>query len=595
MRGRRDGGLTVRLALTVALATGLALPARSASQTVISPAGVDIDDAEIFKPTVDPGSFLSIYDTAILPRGRFTIGFSGDYAREPLTARLIVAGRESNPAIVDNLATANLLGAIGVTPRVQLGAHLPFYLVGESDVRIGSKTLGGTEASFGDLLFNAKIGILSSSARGRGFGLAVIPTLGFPTGNRRGFSGLGDWSYGGLLAADLTLDRWQLGANFGGMVRDGLGDRSSSDHFEDQYRWGFAVARGIAPRTSLIGEAYGLIDAAGGQGFRSPAEILGAIRFAAGPVELTLGAGGGLNSGKNAALFRFVFGVTSTVVTPGLAPAPAADFATSRKSYVVEDYDRNGQVSPGDVIVYTITVANTGAGAVQGIVVVDPIPANTEYVAGTLKVNAQPLADDQGYASTPARIEVHLGSLGSDPGANQATISFKARIRSDLPTVLSVSNQARLSASGTAEVNLPTVETAVFPATAQRGRVFETPPTSVPAKLEITQNIQFEPSGAKLRPESLPVLDEVVSILKERPAIELMIVGHTDNVGGPAANMHLSQQRAEAVKAYLVSKGITASRIEAAGRGASEPIAANDTESGRAANRRVEFLIVRGQ
>ncbi len=69
------------------------------------------------------------------------------------------------------------------------------------------------------------------------------------------------------------------------------------------------------------------------------------------------------------------------------------------------------------------------------------------------------------------------------------------------------------------------------------------------------------------------------------------IKGHTDNVGSDAANMKLSRDRAESVKAYLVSKGANPSRIEATGYGESQPIATNGTAAGRQKNRRVEFTL----
>lgn len=585
MRGTRESGF--RLTLLAALALALAVPGRSGAQ-VISPAGVEFDDADMFKPTTDPGPFLSVYDSRVLPRGRFTLGVWGDYAHEPLSARVVSGGQEDTEPLVDSLGTVSLVGAIGVASRFQIGVHLPLYLVGESDVVVGLEPLGDTNFNLGDFTVNGKIDLVPRDGLRR-FGLALLPVVGFPTGNRREFSGLGDWSYGGILAADWDLDRWKIGLNVGGLIRDGFGGRDESDHFEDQLRWGLAVSRAVSERVALLGEFVMHTDF--DEEFHSPAEVIGAVRWNVGRVDLTFGAGGGLNEGKNAALFRAVFGVTTAVAAA--QPAPPR-MAGSRKSYVVEDHDRNGQVSPGDVIVYTITLVNGGAEPAREVVVSDPIPAYTDYVPNTLRVNGLPVADAAGYSVSPARVGVRIPAIGVGAGSSQATINFKVRIRGDVTTAVTVRNEATVSAATISEFPLPPVDTAVFPVAAQREQVVQTPGVAK-RKLEVTQNIQFEPDTPLVSPESYPVLDQVVSILKEQPGLAVSIVGHTDNQGDDQVNLELSQKRAEAVKSYLVGHGIDASRLAAVGRGEFEPVATNDTEAGRAANRRVEFLITSGQ
>ncbi|HSU13488.1 OmpA family protein [Longimicrobium sp.] len=86
-------------------------------------------------------------------------------------------------------------------------------------------------------------------------------------------------------------------------------------------------------------------------------------------------------------------------------------------------------------------------------------------------------------------------------------------------------------------------------------------------------------------------LRQLAQSLQRYPGTEVLIVGHTDNVGSDAYNMNLSQQRAEAARGYLVSMGVPAQRIRTSGRGESEPVASNETESGRQQNRRVEVAI----
>lgn len=106
-------------------------------------------------------------------------------------------------------------------------------------------------------------------------------------------------------------------------------------------------------------------------------------------------------------------------------------------------------------------------------------------------------------------------------------------------------------------------------------------------------NIFFETAKAELRPESFAELDRVVTMLKNNPSMEIVIGGHTDNVGAPASNVQLSSARATAVQSYLVSKGIALSRLRVKGFGETKPVGPNDTEAGRQQNRRVEFTIVK--
>jgi len=102
--------------------------------------------------------------------------------------------------------------------------------------------------------------------------------------------------------------------------------------------------------------------------------------------------------------------------------------------------------------------------------------------------------------------------------------------------------------------------------------------------------ILFDLNSAVIRPESKPVLEEVLNMLKSEPSWKLTIEGHTDSTGIASYNQTLSLQRAEAVKAYLVDSGINAERLQTKGFGSSKPVADNSSELGRAQNRRVELV-----
>ena len=103
--------------------------------------------------------------------------------------------------------------------------------------------------------------------------------------------------------------------------------------------------------------------------------------------------------------------------------------------------------------------------------------------------------------------------------------------------------------------------------------------------------IYFDTGKSTLKPESDPTLQEVAKLLKSNPNLKLYVVGHTDNVGVYESNMMLSVERALAVVNTLVSKyTINAARLTACGDGPTSPVATNDTEEGRALNRRVELV-----
>ena len=101
--------------------------------------------------------------------------------------------------------------------------------------------------------------------------------------------------------------------------------------------------------------------------------------------------------------------------------------------------------------------------------------------------------------------------------------------------------------------------------------------------------IHFDFNKSTLRPDSDPVLQKVLSLLKARPDLMLEVQGHTDNVGGDDYNQKLSEARANTVVAWLVAKGIAAARLTARGYGMKAPIADNGSDEGRAKNRRVEI------
>jgi len=101
--------------------------------------------------------------------------------------------------------------------------------------------------------------------------------------------------------------------------------------------------------------------------------------------------------------------------------------------------------------------------------------------------------------------------------------------------------------------------------------------------------VLFDFDRYDIKPEAYPLLNEVVAILRKNARTEVEIQGHTDHVGSGEYNQRLSEKRAKAVMDYLLEKGIEPERLSHKGYGFTRPVASNDTEEGRARNRRVEL------
>jgi OOP family OmpA-OmpF porin len=106
----------------------------------------------------------------------------------------------------------------------------------------------------------------------------------------------------------------------------------------------------------------------------------------------------------------------------------------------------------------------------------------------------------------------------------------------------------------------------------------------------VSHAIQFDVNSAELRPESQNILKQIAEALQKNPALRLRVEGHTDSTGDAAKNLELSKLRAQSVQKALAAMGIADGRLTAEGYGQTKPIASNDTNQGRAENRRVEFI-----
>lgn len=107
----------------------------------------------------------------------------------------------------------------------------------------------------------------------------------------------------------------------------------------------------------------------------------------------------------------------------------------------------------------------------------------------------------------------------------------------------------------------------------------------------IAETVLFASNSAEIWPDFYPLLGIGVTLLDVQPGVIVEVIGHTDSKGDAAANLALSQERVEAARSWMIAQGADPDRIIATGKGETEPRASNDTEEGRQANRRVEFII----
>jgi outer membrane protein OmpA-like peptidoglycan-associated protein len=115
--------------------------------------------------------------------------------------------------------------------------------------------------------------------------------------------------------------------------------------------------------------------------------------------------------------------------------------------------------------------------------------------------------------------------------------------------------------------------------------------TAAAPRTFVFDHLNFETASTRLTPDSTATVNDLATVLRAYPNAQVELVGHTDNTGSPESNRELSLSRANAVKGMLVNSGVAAERIATKGAGQDQPVASNDTEEGRARNRRLELNV----
>lgn len=263
--------------------------------------------------------------------------------------------------------------------------------------------------------------------------------------------------------------------------------------------------------------------------------------------------------------------LAATVCFPTLAkPAPLTTERTTGR------FAAKG-VGPGDVLVRV--TASGYVPAEKSVMVTAGRTANVEFAlerevtTGTIVGRVTDPSTGNSLAAT-----VELTGTSIPPARTDADGNYRFENLAAREYTLRTSAEGYLTATATATVR-PREQTRAD---------FEL----VKAGIKITLKVYFDFDKATLKPESHSALEAAAKIMKENPQIRVEIQGHTDNIGTAAYNDRLSLRRAQAVVDYLVGLGISRNRLTARGFGFNNPAATNETEEGRAQNRRVEFVVL---
>lgn len=209
-------------------------------------------------------------------------------------------------------------------------------------------------------------------------------------------------------------------------------------------------------------------------------------------------------------------------------------------------------------------VIDKDKGPIQGIVIALTAPTGEKYYTAE--------TDAEGFAE----VLVPIGA--------KYDLVYLSLGRRDIAAQVAVASTPRLNLKLTLRYKREDLVAPPIVATASE------PPPVAPAPRFVLDGVQFDTGKATLTADSHARLDTIVEYLAHKASAKIEISGHTDNVGGDKKNKKLSQQRADAVRDYLVGKGVDASRIHAVGYGDERPIASNATPEGRQQNRRIEAM-----
>ncbi|MCP3137691.1 OmpA family protein [Pyxidicoccus xibeiensis] len=581
LRARRRASVLLGMVVALAVPGGVALA---------QPAASDAIDVQQYKP--GPGAYdvLGLHGARVAPHQAWNVGVSLNFANDPLN---FLDPRQDTFVyrIVDSQLTLDLMGAVALFDRLELGVSLPLSTTtSEPAGAIAPGFANGAQATgVGDLRLVPKVRLLSTDG---GLHLAVAAPFTLPTAGGASFLGSDSLTFQPRLVAEWAGPSLRLLANVGLNVRREAQLRNLRVGNEVAYAVGAEVP--LTQALSAEGTLAGALGLKESNTEERPLEVLAAMkyRFREG-LAAHLGAGPGLTRGYGTPGFRVLAGLAWTPAPASTQPAAVAcalgpedfDGFQDEDDCLDPDDDGDGILDGPDVCPGEAETRNAFEEA-------DGCPDDPDAW--------RPVGEDGQPAQAPAPMVLPPAPVDTDgdglldgedrcPRVAEDVDGFEdadgcAEADNDRDGIADASDACPLEAEA---INGAKDEDGCPDKGKSQVRVDG-------SRILILDKVYFATGKDVILAKSFPLLGQVASVLKAHPELErVRVEGHTDDQGADAQNLDLSQRRASNVRAFLVNAGIAAERLEAVGQGETKPVDTNATAKGRENNRRVEFNIVK--
>ena len=553
----------------------------------------DTFDFELFRPSADHYGYFAVPSAATLGHLQLGGGFWVNYQNDAIilvsedirySPKNATVEGDNGEGIIDDRLTSNVQLGLGISRYFSLSLDMPLVLWQDGYLP-NEKALNPLEqpdrlivSGVGDLRVTPKIIALDRDRMP--IGMAIAVPVGFPTGNGGSFLGeegytltpstIFEFSDGPIRSRKYTF-RSSVLAGF--QVRPGAQIRGVDVNNGMVY----GIAMGLhASVMEIIGEFHGSVW--GDRAAQQPAEALGGIKMLIGDyVAINMGGGMGVLPGLGAPDWRMFGGVS-------VAPSFDPNMRDTDKDGIMDGMDQCVR-EPEDLDDFQDEDGcpepdNDADGVMDRL---DRCPLDAEDVDGYQDNDGCPDLDND-----KDRIVDESDRCPDEPETVNGYQDDDGC--PDTEPVLDTDGDGYND-----DVDRCPYDAEDFDGDEDEDGCPDEEKRVIIEKnfIKITEKIFFEFGKAAIQQRSDSLVTEIAETIIANPQIKkLRIEGHTDSVGSDIGNLKLSQSRADAVKAALVAKGVTASSLDSVGFGEMRPIDTNDSDDGRAANRRVEFIIV---